>query len=195
MNWADYCILGTLAISVLMGLWRGFVAEVMALSCWALAFWVAYTFGADLAEKFSSSIRLVSARFLLGYAICFITVLIAGSIVTFLIRKLVSSSGLSGTDRMLGMLFGLARGGVVVTLMVLLLGFTPFPKDLWWHESQLLPTFQTSAEWLSAQLPAEVAKYLDWRALIAGPVIPEKPAATQPASTGVDKDHPPQGKL
>ena len=179
MNWADYCIIAALGLSVLMGLWRGFIGEVLALACWVLAFWVAWNFGDKLAAQFTV-ITLPSARLLLGYAICFIAVLIAGAIVSFLMRKLVAGSGLTGSDRLLGMVFGLLRGLALVTLTVLLLGFTPFPHDPWWRQSQLLPGFQQSAQWLSARLPADVTKYLDLRGLL--PQIPiAAPAPSPPA--------------
>jgi membrane protein required for colicin V production len=184
VNWADYCIAGALALSVLMGLWRGFIGEVLALGCWALAFWVAWQFGDKLAAQFTS-ITVPSARLLLGYAICFITVLIAGAIVSFLMRKLIAGSGLSGSDRMFGMLFGLLRGLVLVTLTVLILGFTPFPRDPWWKQSQLLPGFQHSAEWLKARMPPQVAQYLDLRGLL--PQIPAAPHNAPPPSPALDK--------
>ena len=177
MNWADYCIIAALALSVLMGLWRGFIGEVLALACWVLAFWVAWQFGDKLAAQFTS-ISVPSARLLLGYAICFITVLIAGAIVSFLMRKLVAGSGLTGSDRMLGMLFGLVRGLALVTLTVLILGFTPFPRDPWWRQSLLLPGFQRGAEQVSARLPPEVTKYLDLRGLL--PQIPSAAPAKAP---------------
>lgn len=183
MNFADYCIIAVLALSVLMGLWRGFIGEALALACWAVAFWVAWTLGPQLAAAFSA-IDTPSVRLLLGYAICFIAVLIAGAIVSFLMRKLVAGSGLSGSDRLLGMVFGLMRGLVLVTLTVLLLGFTPLPRDPWWHHSQLLPTFEQGAHWLSARLPPEVAKYLDLRGLL--PQIPA--AAAAPAQNAPEKD-------
>ena len=187
MNWADYCVIAALALSVLMGLWRGFIGEVLALACWILAFWVAWTFGDKLAAQFTA-ISLPSARLLLGYAICFIAVLIAGAIVSFLMRKLIAGSGLSGSDRMLGMVFGLLRGLALVTLTVLILGFTPFPGDPWWHQSQLLPGFQRSAQWLSARLPAEVTQYLDLRGLLpqspsAAPNAPAKPRTNDKKSS------------
>ncbi len=187
MNWADYCIIAALGLSVLMGLWRGFIGEVLALACWVLAFWVAWHFGDQLAAKFTA-IDLPSARLLLGYALCFIGVLIAGAIVSFLMRKLVAGSGLSGSDRLLGMVFGLVRGLALVTLTVLLLGFTPLPRDPWWHQSQLLPTFQQSAEWLSARLPPDVTKYLDLRGLL--PQIPVAVPATPPPAAGPGKNDP-----
>lgn len=162
MSWVDYCIIAVLALSVLMGLFRGFIGEVLALACWIAAFWVAWVFGPRLAESLTA-IDVPSARILLGYAICFLIVLLAGAVLTFLIRKLVAGSGLTGSDRLLGMIFGLVRGIALVTLLVLLLGFTPLAKDPWWQHSQLLPTFQRMAGWISAQLPPNVAKYLDLR--------------------------------
>ena len=177
MNWADYCIIIALSLSVLMGLWRGFVGEVLALLGWVLAFWVAWSFGDKLAAQLTA-IDVPSLRLFLGYAICFIGVLIASGIVSFLMRKLIAGSGLSGSDRMLGMLFGLVRGLAVVTLAVLLLGFTPLPRDPWWHQSKLLPGFQNYAQWLSARLPPEVTKYLDLRGL-----LPQVQAAI-PAAVG-----------
>jgi membrane protein required for colicin V production len=188
MNWADYCIIAVLALSVLMGLWRGVIGEVIALACWVVAFWVAFLFGDRLAAQFTA-ISLPSARLLLGYAICFIAVLIAGAIVSFLMRKLVAGSGLTGSDRMLGMVFGLVRGLAIVTLTVLVLKFTPLPQDPWWRQSQLLPTFENGAQWLSVQLPPEVKQYLDFHALL--PQIPVAAPATAPTAKPPDADHPP----
>lgn len=165
MNWADFVILAALCLSVLMGLWRGFVGEVLALTIWGVAVWVAWTLGPQIAASLTA-VSLPSARIVLGYVLCFVAVLIAGAIVGFLMRKLVAGSGLSGTDRLLGAVFGLARGVALVTLVVLLLGFTPFPRDPWWHESRLLPSFQQGAQWASARMPAEVTKYLDLRGLL-----------------------------
>jgi membrane protein required for colicin V production len=178
VNWADYCIIAALALSVLMGLWRGFIGEAIALACWVLAFWVAGTFGAQLAAQFTA-ITLPSARLVLGYAICFVGVLIAGALVGFLMRKLIAGSGLSGSDRMLGMVFGLIRGLAIVTITVLILKFTPLPQDPWWKESKLLPTFENAAKWLSAKLPPEVTHYLDLHTIV--PQIPQAPANPPPA--------------
>ena len=178
MNWADYCIIAALGLSVLMGLWRGFIGEAIALACWVLAFWVAWTFGAQLAAQFTA-ITLPSARLVLGYAICFVGVLIAGALVGFLMRKLIAGSGLSGSDRMLGMVFGLIRGLAIVTIAVLILKFTPLPQDPWWKESKLLPTFENAARWLSTKLPPEVTHYLDLHTIV--PQIPQAPSNTPPA--------------
>ena len=185
MNWFDYAIIATLGLSILMGLWRGFVGEVMALVCWALAFWVAWMFGPALADHFSASISVPSVRVVLGYVLCFVAVLIAGAIVSYLLRKLVSGSGLSGTDRMLGMVFGLVRGFALVVLVVLLMKFTPVVRDDWWQSSRMRPTFERSASWVTAFLPENVAKYLEPAAAVipaaaAGLIRQSAPNAQDP---------------
>ena len=185
MNWFDYAIIATLTLSILVGLWRGFVGEVMALVCWVLAFWVAWLFGPALADRFSASISVPSVRVLLGYALCFIGVLIAGAIVSYLLRKLVNGSGLSGTDRLLGMVFGVVRGAALVVLLVILMRFTPVVRDDWWQSSRLLPTFDRGAHLVTSYLPENVARYLE-PAIVAlpsaadGVLNPAAPVAQDP---------------
>jgi membrane protein required for colicin V production len=141
-----------------------------------------------MAAQFTS-VDVPSVRLMLGYGLCFVAVLVAGALVSFVLRKLIAGSGLSGTDRLFGMMFGLARGMLLVVLAVLMLGFTPFPRDPWWHESRLLPSFQNGAEWLSAKLPDSVTKHLDFKGLLERlPIQPPKPAeATQPAPAETKK--------
>ncbi|CAM0998474.1 Colicin V production protein [Rhodanobacter sp. Root179] len=160
MNWTDYIILGVLALSVLVGLWRGLVSEVLALVIWIAAFWVAWSFGPAVARHFEHVIELPSARIIVGYGLCFVAVLILGALLRFVISRLVESTGLSGTDRLLGMLFGLVRGVLLVTLLVFLIGFTAFTRDPWWQQSVLLPQFQHVAVWLGQQVPPGLRDYI-----------------------------------
>ena len=160
MNWTDYIIIGVLALSVFVGLWRGLISEVMALAIWIAAFWVAWTFGPMVAERFRHLIELPSARIIVGYGLCFVAMLVLGALLRFVVGKLIESTGLSGTDRLLGMLFGFVRGVLLVTLLVFLIGFTAFTRDPWWQRSVLLPRFQHVAAWLSQQVPPGVREYL-----------------------------------
>ncbi len=160
MNWTDYIIIGVLALSVLVGLWRGLISEVMALAIWVAAFWVAWTVGPMVAERLGHVIELPSARIIVGYGLCFVAVLILGALLRFVIGKLVEGTGLSGTDRLLGMLFGFVRGVLLVTLLVFLVGFTAFTRDPWWQQSVLLPQFQHVAAWLGQQVPPSVREYI-----------------------------------
>ena len=161
MNWIDYSIIGLLGLSIMVGLWRGLVSEVLALVIWIAAFWVAWWFGPAVAQRFEHVIELPSARIILAYALCFVAVLIVGALLRFVVSRLIEGTGLSGTDRLLGMLFGLARGVLLVTLLVFLLGFTAFTRDPWWQQSVLLPHFQQAAAWMGQRVPANVGKYLN----------------------------------
>ena len=160
----------------------GLHANVAALSC--------VRWRDDLVDAIVRNVRLLEAelaehapsvRVVLAYALCFMAVLIAGAIVTFLMRKLVEGSGLSGSDRMLGMVFGLARGLALVVLVVLLLGFTPFTRDPWWHQSQLLPGFERGAQWLAARLPQQVARHLEPVQGVLGPLAQPVVPGPEPA--------------
>jgi len=194
MNWADYIVLGVIAVSVLIGLWRGLVSEVMALAVWIAAFWVAWLFGPDVAERLHDIIRLPSARILAGYALCFLVVLLLGALLRWIIAKLVESTGLTGTDRLLGMGFGFVRGVLVVTLTVFLLGFTPLSRDPWWQQSVLLGQAQGVADWMVQRLPDNVRRYVHPErtpTLVSGGMLPGTMAS--PLETGKEASTSPAG--
>ncbi|QWT20974.1 CvpA family protein [Bacillus sp. NP157] len=160
VNWADYAILAVLFISVLIGLARGLISEVLSLVIWVAAFWLAWALGPHVAEMLSGSVSNGTARAAIGYGVVFVSVLVIGGIIRFLISRLVASTGLGGTDRLFGMLFGLLRGVLIVSLVVFMLGFTPLPNDPWWRESAMLRQFSGPAEWIGQQIPANVRDYM-----------------------------------
>lgn len=160
MNGTDWVILAILGLSVVVGLWRGLVAELLSLVIWIAAFWVAASFGPAVAAQLQPMISLPIARIVLGYALCFVAVLVAGALVRFAMRRLISGTGLSGIDRLFGMLFGFVRGVLLVTLLVFLVGLTLFTRESWWQQSALLPQFQGLAAWLGQNIPASVRDHL-----------------------------------
>ncbi|WP_426661191.1 CvpA family protein [Rhodanobacter aciditrophus] len=158
MNWIDYTILGVLGLSVLVGLWRGLVSEVLALVIWIAAFWVAWLLGPAVSERLHM-ITLPTLRVVAGYALCFVLVLVLGALLRFLVQRLLVSTGLSGTDRLLGMVFGLARGVLLVCVLVFLCQFTEFTRAQPWRQSMLLPPFQNATIWLGQQVPPGVREH------------------------------------
>jgi membrane protein required for colicin V production len=178
MNIADITIAIVIVLSVLIGIVRGFIGEVMSIASWIAATVASFAFGGRVADLFGAAIDMPSARAALGYALVFIVVLLAGALVTWLLRKAVQGSGLSGTDRMLGLVFGLVRGALVVVVLVLLAGLTPFPRDAWWRESRALPAFERLATQVLAQLPESVSRRFDWRA--EAPAPPDAKPAPAP---------------
>jgi len=159
MNWADWAILGILLVSSLISIKRGFVKEALSLATWVLAFIVALVFGDRLALLLTDLITTPSVRELSAFAILFAATLIVGAMVNYLIGELVRMTGLSGTDRLFGMLFGLSRGLVVVmALLILLPSVVPLNQDGWWRESTLIPRFLAFEHW-ARDLAAETTRF------------------------------------
>ncbi len=148
MNWADWTILAILAVSSLISIKRGFVKEALSVACWALAFVIAAVFSNPLAGLLENSISTPSLRNLSAFAILFVATLVVGAMVNYLIGELIKMTGLSGTDRLFGMIFGLARGVIVVmAILIFLPGLLPVESDAWWQSSLLIPNFLAFEDW------------------------------------------------
>ncbi|MFC6673490.1 CvpA family protein [Marinobacterium aestuariivivens] len=147
MNWADWTIIAIVAVSGLFSLKRGFVREALSLATWVAAFVVARLFTAPLSLVLQDYIQTPSARIAVAFAILFLATLIVGAMISALIAALVQATGLSSTDRILGVGFGIARGALLIVVLVALLGITPAVQDPWWHESRLIPHFIQMESW------------------------------------------------
>ena len=136
----DWIILAILLVSTILSAFRGFVREALALGSWILAVIVARWFAPALSMRLSPFIDMASARTLMAYGILIIGTLIVCGLLTRVLSELIRVSGLSATDRLLGMVFGFLRGALVVLLGVTALHyFTPVSQDPWWQASRLVP--------------------------------------------------------
>ncbi|QKT04602.1 CvpA family protein [Ectothiorhodospiraceae bacterium 2226] len=158
MIWVDFLILGVVILSALISLVRGFVRESLSLAGWILAFWIALRFSEPFSELISPLISAPMVAFITAFAVLFLCTVILTAIVSFLAAQLVNKTGLSGTDRMVGVLFGAARGVFLVAVLVLLAGLTPLPQDPAWKGSLLLNHFQDIAIWMRGFLPTDLAQ-------------------------------------
>lgn len=148
MNWADWAIIAVLGVSVLISVIRGFVREAMSLVVWAAALAVAMFFYQHLALWLVDVIDTPSLRFVVAWLVLFIAVLIVGGMVNYLLGQMIRATGLSGTDRLLGVIFGGARGAIVVLVVLIVLpGILPVDEDPWWRESLLVPEFLRFEGW------------------------------------------------
>ncbi|KOP52713.1 colicin V production CvpA [Pseudomonas coronafaciens pv. porri] len=156
----DWAILGIVAISALISLKRGFVKEALSLTTWIIAGVVAWMFGAGLSQYLVNYIETPSARVIASCTILFVATLLVGAMVNFLIGELIRVTGLSGTDRFLGMVFGAARGGLLVVVAVGLLSLGPVQQDQWWQQSKLVPQFLMVADWSKNLILGMSSKWL-----------------------------------
>lgn len=156
--WVDYFIVAVIGLSMLISLLRGFLKEAISLAAWVAAFLIAFAFVEDGAAYLSQYIGIPSVRIILAFGVLFLCTLLLGGLVNIVVAQLVQHTGLSGTDRMLGILFGLLRGIALITILVLLAGLTPLPNDPWWQESLFLIHFQKAALWLRGFLPPPLAE-------------------------------------
>lgn len=162
MVWVDYLIIGIILISALISIVRGFVKEVFSLITWIVAFWVAILFYSHLSTLLANYIETPSIRLFLAFFTLFAVTLILGALVNHLISSVVEKTGLTGTDRALGVVFGLLRGAAIVLALVLAAGATPMPKDVWWQESLLIRHFESLAISVKEMLPDDIAQHIDY---------------------------------
>ena len=172
-NWVDIAILVIIGLSMITGLARGFVKELIALGIWVLAFWLAYHYTAATEVLLQPYINDPSVRKITGFVAILIGTLIAGSLVNAILSSILKRSGLSGTDRLLGLGFGFVRGVFVVSLIIVVLKMTSIPQDDHFHGSTLYARFDPLVNWLSARLP-NVINQVHW--LEQGNDLVQKPA-------------------
>ena len=147
MNWIDYSILGVILLSAVISLIRGFVKEAISLAIWFSAFFIASQFYVDLATYLTKFDDLM-IRNGVAIAILFVSTLIIGGLVNYLISQLVEFTGLTGTDRALGLVFGALRGVLIVSALLFFIDtFTPLSASIWWDTSLLIPEFSLVIEW------------------------------------------------
>ena len=139
MSTFDYLLLAMLLASALVGILRGLIREAMSLATWVVALWSAARFDAQVAPLFSNTLHDPLWQLWASRLALFVGVLFTGSVLAWVVGYLVRRSVITGTDRTLGMLFGLARGVVLAGILVLALELGGFAAEPWWRESKLIP--------------------------------------------------------
>lgn len=159
----DYAVLTIISASVLLGLWRGVVSELLALAAWIAAFLVARAVATDVAALLTGQIAEPGVRLAAAYVLVFIGVLLVVAIARLLISLLLKAAGLGFLDRLLGAGFGVLRGVLVVLAAVLVPGMTPLPQAAWWRDAMLAPPLETVIIAAKPWLPVDAAKRIRYR--------------------------------
>jgi len=163
MTLFDYVVLGIVGASLLLGLWRGVVGEVIALAAWVLAFFFAIQFGGDIGTMVFSSMEDDGMRTMAGFATAFIGILVVMAFVRMAASGLVKALGLGLSDRLLGLVFGVARGLLIAMVLVAVGGMTSAPQQAWWQGATLSAPLETAVMAATPWLPLDLAKRIRFR--------------------------------
>lgn len=153
MTIVDFLIIALALASVVVGAMRGIVKEAVSITALIVAIWAALQLGPYAGGWFGGSIGSTELQLWAGRILVFALILALGATVGWAISKIVRMAGLSGTDRMLGAVFGLARAMVLIGLSVLLGRYAARDGEDWWYESQLIPYAEIVADWIEEMAP------------------------------------------
>lgn len=160
MTGFDFVVIGILLFSSLLGLWRGLVHELMALLGWPFALVLCKLFAGDLAPLLP--LKEEGARIVGAYALVFIAALIVWSILTRLLVKLLKVVGSGWSDKVMGGLFGVVRGGLVLLVLVWLVGLTNYYQQPFWRNALTTRTLENAALLTKIWLPDSVAQRIHY---------------------------------
>jgi membrane protein required for colicin V production len=160
MNGLDFVVTGILLLSLLLGLWRGLIHEVMALLGWPLAFVLSKLFAGDIAPLLP--LQQEATRIAVSYALVFIVVLIVWSVLARLLSKLLKVMGSGWMDRVMGGLFGLVRGVLVVLVLVWLVGLANFSGQPFWRDAIMSKKLEDTALLTRPLLPDSIAQRIHY---------------------------------
>lgn len=157
----DWMLLGALALSMVLGLWRGFVFEVLSLAGWVAAFVGAQWLAADVIDWLPFVKGAPAAvQYAVAFVVVFVLILLAVGVLTWLIKKLIETVGLSPVDRVLGAGFGLVRGVVLLLALTVVVQLTGLSGGEWWQSARGPAWLDITLEGLKPLLPTAFVKYL-----------------------------------
>lgn len=158
MTWVDYTVIAIAGLSVLLGWWRGLAYEVLSLLGWVAAYLAARTFAVDTGHMLPAALGAEAIRTTLAFALLFIATLVASGIVAWLLSRFIKWVGLGWLDGLLGALFGILRGVLVITVLVLLAGLSSLPREPAWRDAYFSKPLEKVALAAKKLLPESIAQ-------------------------------------
>jgi membrane protein required for colicin V production len=185
MNWIDISIITVVSISILTGLFRGFVKEAIALCTWIIAIWLAFQYTEVLDVYLKSYLQDETIRNIASFMLILIATLLLGSIVNAILSFILRKAGLGGTDRLLGMGFGLIRGVLIVSLIMLGIKMSSLPYQKYRTESKLYASLDPIVNTLYQHMPEFIKKIAEFEKHQPDYDLPKKTAELSQDFNGI----------
>lgn len=160
IGWVDIALLAVLLVSVVLGILRGFVFELLAIAGWVVAFLAAQWATPQWAAEVPVGEPGSAVNHLATFALVFVATLFIWSLLAWLVKRLIRASALSAADRALGAAFGLARGVLIVLVATVLVLWTPLVRSAAWQSSHGAAVLESMISGLKPLMPAELAERL-----------------------------------
>ncbi|MFT4768970.1 MAG: membrane protein required for colicin V production [Glaciecola sp.] len=147
-NGFDWVVVVILILSALLSLWRGFVREAISLAGWVVAFVVANLLAVTVAGQIGDLIENHTGRYIVAWSLLFVLTLVASSLTAKLFASIIKATGLGVLDRLLGSVFGVLRGMLIVMALVFVVReIVPKSEQSLLEESQLMPHIDVMLAW------------------------------------------------
>ncbi len=160
MTSVDWILIGIVLLSLLVGLWRGLVFEVLSLVGWVSAFFAAQWLAVFVASQLPLQGLSDPVRYAVGFVLTFLVCVMAAGLLASLSRKLISVVGLRPVDRLLGAAFGALRGLVILLAVAVVIDLTPLKTSAAWVQSQIAPLLAVVLAGLKPALPGTLSRFL-----------------------------------
>ena len=160
MSVLDWIFVAGLLASVGLGVWRGFVYEVLSVLNWLLAFVLAQWLGADVGRQLPIDTSSEALVRIAGFVLVFVVSVFMGGLLVWGLPKLIEQAGLRPVDRVLGGVFGLMRGVILLLALTVLVLMTPLKSQAWWREASGVRISMEALRTLKPVLPQDVGQYL-----------------------------------
>lgn len=158
----DYAVLVIIGLSIILSVMRGIVAEVLSIAGWVAAFFVAKTYTSEMLPMMPQDIPSESLRVLAAFLVLFLATLLVATLLTIALSAILKKIGLGWLNRLLGALFGIVRGLLIVCIIVFLAGLTDIPKDVRWRNAMFSSPIEAMVINMLPWLPESIAKHVKY---------------------------------
>jgi len=161
-NVIDYILLSVIMIFSLLSFFRGFTREFSSICIWILGMWIAAKYYGIIETFLMNYISNPSFRFIISFGILMvISTILGGMIINHVVSIFIVKLKLEKIDQILGLIFGIIRGGIWISIFLLIFSSTVFTNHKWWKMSILIPYFQDFGKWIYSILPSVVINLIN----------------------------------